>query len=211
MTNPDEPRHTTAYQGGNSQELLRSSRFQILAKFSGGIRIMLDIFASDRCSRKKQLTKSGVFLPRCRIFDERMLRIDLGKICALGPCTQDKRIIRFVQQPKDHALRSQQATDCAQHLSKELVWGGRSRENIQTVDQCLDLPAGHSLGSAQRFVGVIAFNRDPYKVRRQFDQFQILRVGASRFAIVHAKSSQDFSCRREHWIRPGRTQPMFQC
>src|SRR5205807_5579653 len=83
--------------------------------------------------------------------------------------------------------------NCAQHLSKELVRCRRSRENIQAVSQCLYLAAGDLLGGAQRSLRAIAFNRDPHKVRRQVDQFEVPRVRTPPFAIVHTESSKDFS------------------
>src|SRR5207245_3209267 len=64
VTNPDESFHTTAYQSWNSQKILRSARFQILAKIIGGVRIMFHIFARDGRSGKKQLAKSWILLPR---------------------------------------------------------------------------------------------------------------------------------------------------
>src|SRR6266699_6124754 len=85
VPNPDEPSHTAAHEGWNSQELFCSSSFQIIPKIAGCIRIMFHIFARDRRSGKKQLAKARILLPRCRILDEWMLRIGLREICALGP------------------------------------------------------------------------------------------------------------------------------
>src|SRR4029077_2831465 len=139
-----------------------------------------------------------------------MLRIPLRKICSLGPCAQNERIIRFVEQPQYDALCIQKAPNGAQHLSKELVRCWRSRENIQAVGQCLYLAAGDLLGSTQSFLCAIAFNRYPHKVCRQVDQSEILRVRTSRFTIVHTEGSEDFSGGREYWIRPGGSQPVLQ-
>ena len=95
-----------------------------------------------------------------------MLRISLGKICALCPSAQDERIIPFVTQPQYDALRIQKAADRAQHLPEELVWRWRGRENVQAIGHCLDLSAGDLLGSTQRLLSTITFNRNPDKVRR---------------------------------------------
>ena len=64
MPNPDEPSHTAAHEGWNSQELFRSSSFQVIPKIAGCVRIMFHIFASDRRSGKKQLAKARILLPR---------------------------------------------------------------------------------------------------------------------------------------------------
>src|SRR5436853_7677987 len=139
-----------------------------------------------------------------------MLRIPLCKICSLSPCTQNERIIWFIQQPKDHTLRAKKAPNCAQHLSKELVRCRRSRENIQAVGQRLHLAAGDLLGGAQRSLRAVAFNSYPYKVCRQVDQFEVPRVRTPRFAIVHAENSKDFSGGREYRTRPGGSQSVLQ-
>src|SRR5438128_10993578 len=110
-----------------------------------------------------------------------MFRIGLGKICALGPSTQNQRIIRLVQEPKNHTLRAQEATDRAQHLPEELVWCRRSGENIQAVAQCFDLAAGDLLGSTQSLLSTITFDGNPYEVRRYLDQLEVVQGGRSRF------------------------------
>src|SRR5437899_13104164 len=94
-----------------------------------------------------------------------MFRSGLGKICALGPSTQNQRIIRLVQEPKNHTLRAQEPTDRAQHLPEGLVWCRRSRENIQAVAQCFSLAAGDLLGSNQILLSTIIFDGKPDEAR----------------------------------------------
>src|SRR5207249_5285896 len=111
---------------------------------------------------------------------------------------------------KGYALGGQESGDCAEHLPEKLVWCWCSGEHIQAVGQCLHLAADDLLRSTQSLLSTITFNRNPYEVRCQLDQTEILRRGSSRFAIVHAEGSQDFSFRREYWIRPGSLQPVLQ-
>src|SRR5215472_16915833 len=116
-----------------------------------------------------------------------MLRIKLCEIRAFGPGTQNERLTGFIDQPQDHTLSVQKTTDCAQHLSNEIVRRRCSSEHIQAVGQRLDLSPGKLLGGAQRLRSTIPFNRNSYKVRCQLDELDILQGGTSRFAIVHAK------------------------
>src|SRR6266481_7535549 len=59
------------------------------------------------------------------------------------------------------------------------------------------------LACAQRRLRAIAFDRNPCQVRRLLHKAEILRLRSSRLSTVYAKRSQDFSFRRQNWIRPG--------
>ena len=99
-------------------------------------------------------------------------------------------------------MGAQMLANGSKHLTDELLGRGFGRQHIQAAHHHVDVTARQLLGSPQGLLRAIAFNRDPHEVRRHLDQLQIFRRRASRIAVIHAESAEDFAFPGQDWIRP---------
>src|SRR5882724_13169790 len=81
-------------------------------------------------------------------------------------------------------------------------------DDADGVGRSVDKIAILFLACPHRHLSAIAFNCYSRQVRRLLHYPKVVRARTSRLMTVNTERSQDFSFRREDWIRPGGSQPM---